>query len=354
MYVGWAPTYKQTSKQTGVIMESINLLSGKNTRKSNQYDTAQHNGSNCNRTTIVWILVGIVVIAVGGYALTTTPLYKIKTTSSTAAQDGASTACPTTRRQPTVLLYNRVPKAGSSSMTNLLSKLSSKHDFQMLGWFDLPSHDFDAVKKAVEKALKNKKKTVIAQHFHFPEIIHEDVGYINVMREPISRCTSQYYYLRYGDRAEKDRKKVLDKFGDLSIDECIDTGKYKSCFNCDGWKQSLFFCGKDGGKCDDMSPNEVLERAKRIIDEHYIVGAIEDFEGTVAVMEKLYPSFFKGGVDLLKKVKPQRVTQGVTKEYIPPSNASREIITTLLEQDTQLYNYVLTRLDHYKSCLILQ
>lgn len=351
-------TNTQWCKHVSHTMESINLLSGNNTKKSvGQYEA---HSFFCSKKTVWLGVVVLVVVGLVGYAFTMTPTASSATQSTSKEvqtmvdkdKETGGFCGSLTPREPTVLIYNRVPKAGSSSMTNLLSKLSSKHGFKMLGWFDLPSHDYESVQKTVREALKTGKKTVIAQHFHFPEIINDDVAYINVVREPVSRCTSQYYYLRYGDRNEKDRRKVLDRFGDMSIDECIGTGTYDSCFNCDGYKQSLFFCGRDGGPCKSYKPKQILEKAKRNIDLHYTVGAIEDFEGTVAVMEKLYPSFFGGGVELMKKVKPQRVTQGVTKEYIKPSNASKEIIQGLLEQDVALYKYVVNKLDHVKECLL--
>lgn len=332
-------------------MESINLLSGNKTKKG----VAQYEDSSslCSKKAIWFGVAALLCVGTIGYVLTRTPFISTTYNSVGETTRVAGDACPSyPRREPTVLIYNRVPKAGSSSMTSLLNKLSSKHGFEMLGWFDLPSHDYDAVQKAVGRALDKGKKTVIAQHFHFPEILDDRVAYINVLREPIARCTSQYYYLRYGDRKEKDRKKVLDKYGDMSIDECVETGDYHSCFNCDGYKQSLFFCGRDGGPCKTYEPKDILDRAKKVIDSHYTVGAIEDFEGTVAILEKLYPGFFEGGVELMKKVKPQRVTQGVTKEYIKPSNASKEIIKDLLEQDMTLYEYVLEKLEHLKQCLL--
>jgi len=334
-------------------MESINLLSGIRTKKV----AGQYEGQPFWSKKTTWLgLAVLVVVGIVGYVLTMTPFASVTENTTKGTSSGGNSkvgGCDSLKpHEPTVLIYNRVPKAGSSSMTHLLSKLSSKNGFKMLGWFDLPSHDYDAVQKAVNEALKKGRKTVIAQHFHFPEIINKKVAYINVVREPVSRCTSQYYYLRYGDRNEKDRRKVLDKFGDLSIDECIDTGKYDSCFNCDGFKQSLFFCGKDGGPCKGSKPSDILDTAKRTIDSQYTVGAIEDFEGTVAVMEKLYPSFFKGGLELLKKVKPQRVTQGVTKEYVKPSEASKEVIQGLLKQDVELYDYVVSKLEHMKQCLL--
>ena len=357
-------------------MESVNLLSGKNTRKA-EPDSGANRGTT--RKTVWFVLLVVAVAGIIGYALTMTPLEPIHKdtherndhvaknptderqepvrapprteTKTTAPSPSTCSDAKLKPRDPTVLIYNRVPKAGSSSMTSLINKLSSKHKFKMLGWFDLPSHDFDAVQAAVQDALAKGEKTVIAQHFHFPEIIHEDVAYINVLREPVSRCTSQYYYLRYGDRREEDRKKVLDRYGDQTIDECIQSGDYGTCFNCDGWKQSLFFCGPDGGECGDKSPEEVLDRAMHVIDDHYVVGVIEDFEGTVAVMEHVFPSFFEGGSELLKKVKPQRVTQG-SKEYVPPSNASVAVIKTILDQDEQLYSYVTETLNAYKNCLL--
>ncbi len=354
-------------------MEQNHLLSGVNTRKS---DPASGSGRTTTRKTVWLVLLVVAVAGVVGYALTTTPLETVNARTHDGSKEQAGqhetdpspTSLPTpspvtteptddcprlksTPRDPLVLIYNRVPKAGSSSMTSLINKLSSKHKFKMLGWFDLPSHDFDAVQAAVQEALAKGEKTVIAQHFHFPEIIHEDVAYINVLREPVARCTSQYYYLRYGDRRKEDRKKVLEKYGNMTIDECINSGNEAACFNCDGWKQSLFFCGPDGGECGDFSPPEVLARAKKVVDSHYVVGVIEDFEGTVAMMEKLFPTFFEGGLELLKKVKPQRVTQG-SSSYVPPSNSSVAVIKGLLQQDEELYAYVKNNLDAFKACFV--
>lgn len=304
---------------------------------------------NRGTTIVVLVLLGAAIFA--GYSLINDPI-GIDTNKNDIFQEEEAkkkeieVVCRP--KEPTVLVYNRVPKAGSSSMTNLLSKLSKKHGFEMVGWFDMPSHDYESVRDAIQSALKTNKKTVIAQHFHFPEYVDGDrVAYINVMRNPISRCTSQYYYLRYGDRDIEDRKKILEKYGDASIDDCIRSGNL-TCFNCEGWKQSIFFCGRDGDICKKMPPNMILERSKTNIDAHYTVGVIEDFEGTVSVMEKLYPSFFKGGLELLGKVKPQRVTKGI-EEYIPPNEESKKVITSILQQDMELYDYVSSKLQTIKN-----
>lgn len=355
------------------MSEQNHLLTGKNTRKAEPSASSSSSTGTQGSSRIYWLVLAVVAVAgVIGYALTMTPLESVSNSSkqtrtsaeehdhhhhaaaSSPSSSSSTLSCAevkTKARDPMVLIYNRVPKAGSSSMTSLINKLSSRHGFKLLGWFDLPSHDFEAVQAAVHDALSKGEKTVIAQHFHFPEIVHEDVAYINVLREPVARCTSQYYYLRYGDRREEDRKKVLSKYGDQTIDECIDSGKSDTCFNCDGWKQSLFFCGPDGGECGDLSPSEVLDRAKQVIDAHYVVGVIEDFQGTVAVMEKLFPTFFEGGLELLKKVKPQRVTQG-SSNYVPPSDRSVAAIKKILDQDEQLYAWVTANLARYKSCLL--
>ena len=325
-------------------IESLHLPGGKKMNEPLSWIVA----SNRKALGVVGALLAATIVV--GFVLSRSPV-QLKNIREPDDHFKATAAVLCQPKEPTVLVYNRVPKAGSSSMTSLLNKLSSKHDFDLVGWFDMPSHDYEKVREVIQTALKKNRKTVVAQHFHFPELVDGDrVAYINVLRDPVSRCTSQYYYLRYGDRDEKDRQKIIDRYGDLSIDECIQSGN-RSCFNCEGWKQSIFFCGRDGGLCKKMSPNMILDKAKATIDAHYTVGVIEDFEGTVGVLERLYPSFFQGGVELLRKVTPQRVTKGI-KEYIPPSEESKEIIRGMLYQDIHLYVYVQSQLDQLKRmCL---
>lgn len=44
---------------------------------------------------------------------------------------------------------------------------------------------------------------------------------------------------------------------------------------------------------------EAIEKAKRVVDEHYaVVGVLEDMNTTLTVLEHYIPKFFKGAIEI--------------------------------------------------------
>ena len=90
-------------------------------------------------------------------------------------------------RNPMVLVYNRIPKAGSTTMRLLLEKLAERNGFVYVRPF--PRHNHTVAADAIFEALISKKKTLVEDHFAFPEIGYSTrVDYINVVRDPADRC----------------------------------------------------------------------------------------------------------------------------------------------------------------------
>ena len=124
-------------------------------------------------------------------------------------------------RRPKVVVYNRVPKAGSSTTIALLKKLSKKNGFT-LHLLGIPYNNYTRAHEAIKAALRRPGRTLICDHFAYPEILQgKEIVYINLLREPVSRIVSQYYYLRYGDRSAKAKRMTIEEHGSLTLDECI-------------------------------------------------------------------------------------------------------------------------------------
>lgn len=100
-------------------------------------------------------------------------------------------------RHPQIMVYNRIPKAGSTTLLVLLDKLAVANDFDVV--MPTPYYDHPAALASIGAALASGRRTLVCNHFNYPELQYGggQVAYMNVMRHPVDRCTSVYYYLRW-------------------------------------------------------------------------------------------------------------------------------------------------------------
>jgi hypothetical protein len=88
------------------------------------------------------------------------------------------------------LVYNRVPKAGSSLMDNLIHKLSQRNNFSFV-------QDTDYLPNAsalAERIAALPEGDVYINHAGFDATAPADVAFMNLVREPIDRAVSLFYY----------------------------------------------------------------------------------------------------------------------------------------------------------------
>lgn len=225
----------------------------------------------------------------------------------------------TRRADRQVLFFNRVPKVGSQTFMELLRRLSIRNAF---------SFNRDRVQRVETIRLapieqlhlarmvsSYSEPSVYVKHvcftnfteFHLPEPI-----YINVVRDPVERVISWYYYVR-APWYYVERKQI---FPDLPLpdpnwlkkdfESCVLKGD-RECRYLEGEvhegigdhrRQTLFFCGHSE-KCTPFNTVGALERAKLAVEKHYaVVGVLEDMNTTLAVLENYIPRFFQGATNV--------------------------------------------------------
>jgi hypothetical protein len=281
----------------------------------------------------------------------------ITTTTTTATRLSASASC-TPLTDPQVIVYNRIPKAGSTTIISLLSQLAETNNFTLV--LPTPYYNHSSARDAVLTALQTNTRTVVCNHFNFPEIFYgnqdnQKIAYINVMRNPIDRCASFYYYTRYGDRNRELKKATIEQYGNSTLDECVNQ-PYKdveNCFNCQPDTQALAFCGREGGECSTaLNSEEILEQAWENVQSHYFVGVTEDLQGTAEMFELLYPSFFKGMTLAMEDSTPKKVSSS-REQYVAPSEKARHVVEKWAAVDMELYHRVHARyIEQRKACLV--
>ena len=260
-----------------------------------------------------------------------------------AASATATSAASCEPRHPLVLVYNRSPNAGSTTMAELLRRLAERNGFKHVP-LEGPFVPFADVRAAIEDALRVPERSAIEGHFNFPEVLDPRVAYINVVREPVDRCVSYFYFHKYHHP---------DFLADVkTIDACVSRGHQRCCSTekhaTHPAVQARFFCGSDNRKAcpshlDVLAPgleeSDVLSRALANMDAHYaVVGLTEHLATTVAVLERVLPDFFRGAGKVFTTVKRQKPgSSGMLYTYVHPSNATRVSLSAETVHDTRLY-----------------
>ena len=116
-------------------------------------------------------------------------------------------------QHPKIVIYNRVPKCGSQTMSMLINQLARKNGFLSQAVFvanekpERSGQEQAAFMKELSDTAYSKQKNVLYtrhQYFIHPDVFdwdHEPKPmYINLIRDPIDRFKSFYYFSRFGNK----------------------------------------------------------------------------------------------------------------------------------------------------------
>ncbi len=223
------------------------------------------------------------------------------------------------------LIFNHLPKAGGSSLYQFFQELFGEGRV-----FRFWSRTVTAETKTMESLTEDEKTKfkVFQGHFKYGyhKLFQQKCLYFGIMRDPIDRMISNYYYTR--EKGREDRKQHalsvdLETFVEGIIAE---SGKYF------GAAQVGFLTGQSDVKV-----------AKRIIDTEYLACCTTDqLNDCQALLARLY-----GRPDLA----PKRVNVTNSDDKAHHARAAlRERYDDFFRRDYELLNYVRKRFDtHYSK-----
>ncbi|VDP83677.1 unnamed protein product [Echinostoma caproni] len=148
-----------------------------------------------------------------------------------------------------LVIYNRIPKTGSTSLVNLVYHLWKRNSVRVA--LLNVSHNGLFLNRMNQLYLVwNMTERVSAQqplllHGHFAYLNFAQFGsslrpiYLNMVRDPLERLASYYYFIRFGDdfRPNLTRRRMSDPNQRiLTFDECVQTGGV-DCNPNDLWVQ---------------------------------------------------------------------------------------------------------------------
>ncbi|XP_020815966.1 heparan sulfate 2-O-sulfotransferase pipe-like, partial [Drosophila serrata] len=267
-----------------------------------------------------------------------------------------------------IVFYNRVPKTGSETLIELMIRLGERNDYQNeRAPFSKPVGIYWSVERQKSEAqrifdLQEDSAFVYVEHMnymnlrplHFPQPI-----FINLIRDPIERVISWFYYKRTPWNSVK-MFEVTGKFQNRShyvknFEDCVlmhdpecryDFGlKFKED-SADHKRQSLFFCGHSP-ICEPFNTPGAIARAKQNVERDYsVIGSWEDVNVTLTVLEHYIPRFFKGSTDVYyEPIKGLAFKKQNTNHWKPKiSERIKQIMRANFTQEYEFYHFCKQRL----------
>eukprot|EP00798_Chlamydomonas_sp_ICE-L_P001629 gene1629-33019_t len=225
-----------------------------------------------------------------------------------------------------LILYNRVPKSGSTSMQDHIDKLSRVKALHYVAppYVKCPKTQLSCLTSGQpmpaegelaklvnffnRRASKGGKTLLIDFHFRFVdfEMLNETAPvYFNTIRNPVSRIISHYFYARFGPRSPSKRS------------------------------QMMYFCPWGSPKCVKKGP-EALEEAKRVLVEKYeAVGVLEHMQESLEVLEAILPDVFEGVSSMAGHVSKVNNNKGKDQQSVK----TMQILEELNALDMEFYRF---------------
>jgi len=240
-----------------------------------------------------------------------------------------------------VLIFNRVPKCASSTMNEILETLADINRFTHNSWrifwskqLTIPEEEdfINSVYQSVKPTtpppsqqqqlrtpsqqlsqLQRQKQQLLALDRHVYFVQTEDYRqtpvdpvWINMVRDPVDRFVSLFYFLRSKKRWQDKEEVPPEEWFSKDMSQCVLSGDLECQFSGDlrylKEHQLTFFCGS-ALECKRVGSRAALQKAKYNAEKYYsVIGVSEDLESSLAVMESYLPKFFKGATQAYQQM----------------------------------------------------
>lgn len=234
------------------------------------------------------------------------------------------------------VFYNRVPKCGSRTVLSTFKILARSLHYTVAAVerYGRRSHfsNVSLMDCFMDNVTKLQPPFIYSQHVNYIDFSRYGLQspiYINVIRDPLERLISHYYYNMYGSNSAP-LATPRPSFNQ-SLDNCV-AKDHPSCMKI--FQIIPYFCGHDRS-CRVMSRYS-LQRAKRQVQEHFLtVGLNEDLPAFMEVLETIMPQFFTNATQTFKANEGilQQLYKTVRKNEVSAATQRKLKIHLRLEYD---------------------
>ena len=269
------------------------------------------------------------------------------------------------------IFYNMVPRCGCKAMIFLLFNLSKTLHFT-------PSKDFDqqyfvtnyhldvwGISNTLDGLSTLKEPWIFTKLLHyinFPMYRTElNPVYINIVRDPIERLVSHYYFrredditkniLKYHGKVASDFFKHADEQDQLrrrnmSFDECVFTSDPECVDVRFMWNIIPHFCGQHF-ICLSPTRHALNLAIKNVMTSYAVVGHTDKFVEFLEVLQIMFPNYFKGATQCHWYLKQNRPNYAKETSFDAPEvgEVTREILMNnkMIQLEYEFVDFVIKR-----------
>ncbi|XP_053650674.2 uncharacterized protein [Cherax quadricarinatus] len=270
----------------------------------------------------------------------------------------------------TILVYNRIPKCASSTMQTIIRRLSRHLGFDHVSSliYDKRQLSQDDQEQLIENLTSSVKGTPshalsYDRHIYYTNFTALNAGrpvYINIIRDPVERFISSFYYRR----SEERRNRILARgyptlfspsWVNRTVEQCVMHHDAECLFLPGEEKETTvtFFCGHHTF-CRILGHPDALQVAKKVVSEEYsVVGLVNQMDISLLLMEALVPRYLTGALKVYDKIRHQEhiiVNQNQKKPEVPIS--TRQELLRRMADDVDFYNFLQQRLYEQKQTFL--
>ncbi len=172
------------------------------------------------------------------------------------------------------LIFLHIPKTGGTTLTEIIER-----QYDVNNVFNIKRNFQDSIQKLIKLGKKSERVACIKGHITFG--IHRylpgEFTYITLLRDPVEKTISEYYYIQ--------RSPEHPLFNKIKSDE-IDIKKFTHKYLQNN-SQTKLIAGQQADENTDA--NKILELAKENIRQHFaFVGITEMFDESLLVMQNIF------------------------------------------------------------------
>jgi len=174
------------------------------------------------------------------------------------------------------LIFLHIPKTAGTTLNRII-----EWQYSPLSIFTMDPYRIRATPERLRKLSEQRRRRlrVVRGHLYYGihEFLPQGATYMTMLREPVARFFSSYYFIQRRPLHPMHRKVTTERIG---VEDFIRLTPHRQNLQC-----SLIAGIKNDGSCDERT----LEKAKKnLVDSFSVVGICERFEESLVLFSEIF------------------------------------------------------------------